>query len=92
MEEAEYAISMHQPWASLLVHGIKRIEGRSWSTKYRGRLWIHATAHEPSKQIVEVQMHLQLALMFLSLHLRFGAWTSLKGIGCQCKFKSMCRK
>ncbi|XP_024524676.1 activating signal cointegrator 1 isoform X3 [Selaginella moellendorffii] len=23
---------MHQPWASLLVHGIKRIEGRSWSS------------------------------------------------------------
>ncbi|KAG5588159.1 hypothetical protein H5410_048593 [Solanum commersonii] len=23
-------LTMHQPWASLLVYGIKRIEGRSW--------------------------------------------------------------
>lgn len=30
-------ISMHQPWASLLVYGFKRVEGRTWSTPYRGR-------------------------------------------------------
>jgi hypothetical protein len=26
-KEGPHAISMHQPWASLLVYGIKRIEG-----------------------------------------------------------------
>ncbi|KAG6420074.1 hypothetical protein SASPL_116589 [Salvia splendens] len=26
---------MHQPWASLLVYGIKRIEGRSWPSPIR---------------------------------------------------------
>lgn len=36
-------ISMHQPWASLLVAGIKTVEGRSWSTTYRGPLWIAST-------------------------------------------------
>lgn len=35
-------LTMHQPWASLLVHGIKRVEGRGWNTDFRGRLWIHA--------------------------------------------------
>lgn len=30
-------LTMHQPWASLLVHGIKRIEGRSWSAPVRGK-------------------------------------------------------
>lgn len=35
---------MHQPWASLLVAGIKKHEGRSWYTSHRGRLWIAATA------------------------------------------------
>lgn len=35
-------LTMHQPWASLLVYGIKRAEGRGWSTDFRGRLWIHA--------------------------------------------------
>ena len=34
---------MHQPWASLLVAGIKTVEGRSWSTSYRGPLWIAST-------------------------------------------------
>lgn len=41
-------LSMHQPWASLLVAGIKRHEGRVWGTSYRGRLWIHAAAAQPS--------------------------------------------
>ncbi|CAK9102336.1 unnamed protein product [Durusdinium trenchii] len=38
---------MHQPWASLLVYGFKRAEGRSWKSDHRGRLWIHATAKAP---------------------------------------------
>ena len=29
-------LTMHQPWASLLVYGIKRIEGRSWTAPIRG--------------------------------------------------------
>ena len=41
-----YCLSMHQPWASLLVAGIKRVEGRSWPTRHRGRLWIASTARE----------------------------------------------
>ena len=41
-----YCLSMHQPWASLLVAGIKRVEGRGWPTRHRGRLWIASTARE----------------------------------------------
>ena len=37
------ALSLHQPWASLVQLGIKTIETRSWSTKCRGPLAIHAT-------------------------------------------------
>ncbi|XP_006141795.1 activating signal cointegrator 1 [Tupaia chinensis] len=47
-----WCLSMHQPWASLLVRGIKRVEGRSWYTPHRGRLWIAATAKKPSPQEV----------------------------------------
>lgn len=43
-----------QPWASLLVHGIKRIEGRDWPSHHRGRVWIHATAQEPDQKTVQV--------------------------------------
>jgi hypothetical protein len=35
-------ISLWQPWASAIALGSKRIETRSWSTKYRGPLAIHA--------------------------------------------------
>lgn len=46
-------LSMHQPWASLLVHGFKRFEGREWTHKYRGPLWIHATAQKCSQEFIE---------------------------------------
>jgi len=49
-------LSMHQPWASLLVHGIKQVEGRTWSTEYRGRLWIAAAKRIPTDfEIEEVE-------------------------------------
>ena len=38
-----YALSLLQPWASLVVMGAKTIETRSWSTKHRGTLLIHAS-------------------------------------------------
>jgi len=37
------AISLHQPWASLVAAGYKRIETRSWRTRHRGMLLICAT-------------------------------------------------
>ncbi|KAG8440329.1 hypothetical protein GDO86_006181 [Hymenochirus boettgeri] len=43
-------LSMHQPWASLLVAGIKQVEGRTWYSAHRGRLWIAAAAKRPSPQ------------------------------------------
>lgn len=46
-------LSMHQPWASLLVMGIKTVEGRSWYTPHRGRLWIAATAKAPEKEEIK---------------------------------------
>lgn len=36
-------LSLLQPWASLVVMGAKKIETRSWNTKYRGPLLIHAS-------------------------------------------------
>lgn len=57
-----YAISMHQPWASLLVYGIKRIEGRSWPTTFRGRLWIHATSVIPKADVIQVRCKLFIYL------------------------------
>lgn len=36
------ALTICQPWAWAIMHGAKRVENRTWSTQYRGRLWIHA--------------------------------------------------
>lgn len=36
------AITLWEPWATLMVYGLKEIETRSWSTNYRGPLAIHA--------------------------------------------------
>lgn len=39
----EKALSIKQPWASLIAHGIKDIENRTWKTSYRGKILIHAS-------------------------------------------------
>ena len=36
------AISLWQPWASLIAAGVKRHETRHWRTSYRGPIAIHA--------------------------------------------------
>jgi hypothetical protein len=36
------AITLIQPWATLIVIGHKRYETRSWRTRHRGQLLIHA--------------------------------------------------
>lgn len=35
------ALSIKEPWASLIVEGKKTIELRTWSTHYRGPILIH---------------------------------------------------
>lgn len=37
-----YALSLKQPWAALLVHGLKTVEIRKWPTTRRGTILIHA--------------------------------------------------
>ena len=35
-------LTIKQPWASLIMLGLKKYEFRSWKTEYRGELLIHA--------------------------------------------------
>lgn len=35
-------LTIKHPWATLIMQGNKRFEFRSWQTKYRGELLIHA--------------------------------------------------
>lgn len=37
-----FALSVKQPWAALIVAGVKLVEVRAWGTRRRGRVLIHA--------------------------------------------------
>jgi hypothetical protein len=45
-------LSMWQPWASLVIWGFKRFEGRAWDSTFRGPLWIQAGSKVPSDEEV----------------------------------------
>lgn len=42
------AISIKEPWASMIFRGEKTIETRTWKTKYRGWLLLHASQRPKS--------------------------------------------
>ena len=50
-------LTVRQPWASLIVAGIKDVENRSWRTKYRGKLGIHAAA-KVEEEAMDLYSHL----------------------------------
>lgn len=37
------ALTIKQPWAGLIIAGIKDVENRTWKTAYRGRVLIHTS-------------------------------------------------
>jgi activating signal cointegrator 1 len=41
------ALTLTQPWASMVADGLKQFETRSWGTRYRGPLAIHAAKGFP---------------------------------------------
>ena len=44
------AITIWQPYAQAIALGLKKFETRSWATKYRGKLAIHASLKPLSKE------------------------------------------
>jgi len=43
------ALTLWQPWATLVAMEVKRIETRCWKTDYRGEIAIHSAARLPPK-------------------------------------------
>lgn len=43
-------LTLYQPWASLKACDAKKYETRSWETKYRGPILIHAALKRPPRQ------------------------------------------
>ncbi len=51
-------LSIRQPWAWLIVQGHKEIENRSWATRYRGPLLIHASAR-PAPHLLRLRTEIR---------------------------------
>ena len=69
-------ISLWQPWASLMACGAKHLETRSWNTKVRGEVHIHASQ---TKKGIEELRHAPLATiesMEKALGLPMGRWAT----------------
>ena len=56
----QYALSVKQPWATLLVHGLKIIEVRRWPTARRGTVLIHASRIPDHRQEAWAKLPLEL--------------------------------
>lgn len=48
-------ISIRQPWAWLILNGYKDIENRTWATKHRGQILIHASGTKTPQTYREAQ-------------------------------------
>lgn len=68
------AITIWQPWASLIVCGAKKYETRSWKTDYRGKIAIHA-AKKDIYSIVNRLPHDMTTKMFQCLYGAFDIYS-----------------
>jgi hypothetical protein len=59
------AITLHQPWASLVAKGWKQYETRDWPTNHRGLIVIHAGRKPKGKQ--ELREHDKVVASFKDL-------------------------
>ncbi|RXZ84446.1 ASCH domain-containing protein [Paenibacillaceae bacterium] len=65
------AITIHQPWATLIAVGAKQYETRGWATKYRGPIAIHASKKDPHDMMQSLPHDVQ-RLMYEQIYDRLG--------------------
>lgn len=54
-------LSVRQPWADLIVDGVKDVENRRWATAFRGAVLIHAAKTVETGDVARVRRDLGLA-------------------------------
>lgn len=82
-------ITIKQPWASLIIEGYKRFEFRSWQTKYRGELLIHAGKGVDKEAMKRLKKYLPTEIPSGKI---IGKVTLENCIECNENFKDMCLK
>ncbi len=66
------ALSLRQPWAWLIVNGIKDIENRKWATRYRGHILVHASRTIDEQALAELRPIVAAQGMSIPEHLPTG--------------------
>jgi hypothetical protein len=59
------ALSIRQPWASLILLAGKDIENRTWETRVRGAILIHAAKGMTKKEYIEARAFASFATCIL---------------------------
>ncbi|WP_414545721.1 ASCH domain-containing protein [Nostoc sp. CCY0012] len=75
------AITLHQPWASLVPMGLKKYETRSWATSYTGPLLICAAKKTSREQKLHHQYFLNKYQQILTTTDNYIEWDDLP-FGC----------
>ena len=82
-------LTIKQPWATLIMQGNKRFEFRSWQTKYRGDLLIHAGKGIDKETMKRLSKYLPKELPVGKI---LGKVTLIDCIKCDDDFKGKCLK
>lgn len=71
-------ISLWQPWASLIMLGLKRFETRSWATKHRGPLLIHASKKiVPWNELFQELSHADRCKIWIVINQAYGSYENM---------------
>ena len=62
-------LTIKEPFATLIMNGVKHIETRSWKTNYRGEIYIQASISKIKKDIFERK---ELVKLFENLDMHYG--------------------
>ena len=71
-------ISIRQPWATLIVRGVKSIENRSWATSYRGPVLVHASLDPSVHSLADIAR--QFGIVLLQVELPLGGIVGITNI------------
>ena len=75
------AISLWQPWATLMATGAKRFETRGWGTNYRGAIAIHAAQRQLDHETFELCVFEPFrSALEKAGHIEFTGTTSVVGL------------
>ena len=82
-------LTIKQPWATLIMQGNKSYEFRSWQTKYRGDLLIHAGKGIDKEAMKRLAKYIPKELPVGKI---LGKVTLVDCIKCDDDFKGKCLK